>query len=93
MHYAQIDRQTNIVNLVGTENEGMPIPDNDVVYTIEITDRLDFKTIKENMVYNPETDTFSDYLPEPYTPEPTENEIILARLDYLTMLVEPVEVV
>lgn len=26
-------------------------------------------------------------------PEPTQEEIILARLDYLTMLVEPVEVV
>lgn len=31
--------------------------------------------------------------PEPSTTPPTENEIILARLDYLTMLVEPTEVV
>ena len=92
-HYAQIDRKTNVVNLIGTENEGMPINNHPLVYTLEITDRPDFQNIKVNMAYILETDSFSEYVPEPIILEPTESEIILARLDYLTMLVEPMEVV
>lgn len=92
-YYAQIDKQTNVVGLVGTENEGMPVNDHPLVYTIDISNRQDFDKIKVNMVYNIETDTFDEWEPEPHVVEPTESEVILARLDYLTMLVEPMEVV
>lgn len=64
----------------------------DPVILIDITDKPE---VQEGWLYDAETGKFTEPIaPEPVpVPEPTKEEIILARLDYLTMLVEPMEVV
>lgn len=87
--YAQIDRKTNCVDLVGTEEQGMPVPDNDIVYTIDITNHPQRDDIQQTMTYDPATDTFAFVQKEPIPPQPTELEILNAKIDYIAMLVEP----
>jgi hypothetical protein len=63
------------------------------IILVEITGRDD---IQEGWDYNSETGEFTEPQPIPAEPQevpPTEFEILEAKVDYLTMLVEPTEVV
>ena len=58
-NYAQINRQTNEVVLIGDKSIGMPIPDNACVYTIEISAHAQRADIDVGWVYDVNTDKFA----------------------------------
>ena len=66
--YAQIRRNGNVVCLVGDETLGMPVPDSGAVYTVDIQGHAQRDEVAQNMVYDPNTDTFAF---SPIESEPT----------------------
>ena len=81
--YAQIRYDGNVVCLVGDETMNMPI-NSDVVYTINLEGHIQQNTVEEGMIYDPNTDTFSEGSPDyskecgPYGPFPTQEVIATA---------------
>lgn len=58
-NYAQINRQTNEVVLIGDKSLGMPIPDNACVYTIDIRTHAQRAEIGVGWVYDANTNKFT----------------------------------
>ena len=83
--YAQVLKNRGyLVNLVGGSEVGLPIEHPDVI-CIDIGDRTD---VKENMTYNPETNSFTDSFPslEPSPEPPTTEDRLMAVEEALLMI-------
>lgn len=67
--YAQILKNNNRVNLIGgLQDKGLYEFDLPLAYTVDITDRSDKDTIQIGMVYDKDSDAFTEYV-EPDIPE------------------------
>lgn len=73
--YAQILKNNNRVNLIGgLQDKGLYEFDLPLAYTVDITDRSDKDMIQIGMVYDRDSDTFTEYT-EPEKPEPVQEEV------------------
>lgn len=83
--YAQILKLDNTVNLIGGTEMGLPVENHELVYCIDITNRVDKDTIEVYMIYDKETNTFTfpptqEPPTEPTTPPLTEKDLMMKEL-------------
>lgn len=59
-NFAQINRQTNEVVLIGDSTLGMPLPDDECIYTIDIRSHAQGDEIAVGWVYEADEDVFTE---------------------------------
>ncbi|WP_343208235.1 hypothetical protein [Anaerolentibacter hominis] len=95
--YAQVRKADSRVNLIGGMDLGLYDFDLPLAYTVDVTNRIENEDIRVGMVYDPEADSFLEYIPEPVEPQPepvreTTAEELLAQIqlntEYLACMAE-----